>query len=402
MRRLTRAEIYNCFEKAGQMASHLNSKLRRMAAIGLCGAVLFGLAAAPARADEPRHVLEFANYRQAVATGDAAAAEQHAYAAWRAAETELGAASLTSTLAFNYGREIALGAPALARPALNRAQELMDSGLGGASQSLLALYKTYADFALGDPKDRKPEALRDALLAAEQAPDRRISHEIALWLEYAKAELARENYEAAATAAGKAETEIVLSAPENTAGLAEAFLVRGIAAIMPKRRTLKDAVTAREYFENGERLFQPQKSFDRFDPTFAKLAGWKVAADGVILSLASKDDPAAKPSRGKNTTLFEVPAGQPADCLIRWAARTAPDYPRGAIQKSHIGAVIAVFDLADDNAVHNLRILSEVPSKTFSDAVLKAMQDWRLQAPSLAHPGCRKNNTTQFTFVIEE
>lgn len=387
------------------MAAHLGNTILRTIAASVCGAMLFCCLSAGARAQEPaqqpQHALEYLLYRQATDAGDGAAAEQHAYAAWRAAETELGKTGVTGKLAYIYGREIVMTDPNLALAPLQRAKAIIDAGLGGAPQGGLNLYLTYAQFALSDAKKRDTEPLRNALLAAEQSQDRRVPDEIAMWLNVANAELDRENYEEAASAAGKAESDILVFAPDDNVDMAKVFLARGIATLMPKRRTLEDAITARENFENGRLLFPPQKNFETFDPAFAKLAGWSAAANAVILTKGGKDAAPSK-SRAHDAPLFAPAPGQPLDCLIKWKDKTAPKYPPGAIQKGYIGAVIVVFDLGDDDAVHNPRILAEVPSDTFSDAVLKAMQSWRLAAPPLKMPGCRTNVTAQFTFVIDD
>ncbi len=365
----------------------------------LCaGGLIFS--AAPALAESGRHIAEFNAYNKALQAGDDDGAELHAYAAWRAAETELGDNQRTAILAYNYGRQIALSNPTMAQTPLERAASLTAAGYGGPPPQMLDLYMTYAAFATSAAKRRDPEKLRAALLAAQNQPSKRALDDIVIWLDLAKADLERERFDDAAAAASKAEAAIIVFDPDNTASLAEAFLVRGVASIRKKKPTLGDAKTARDYFENGRQLFAPQKSFDTFNPTLATLVAWNAAANAVIMSM-SDIEPAADIRRIDDTPLFESAINKPADCGVEWAVRKAPDYPPGAAREAHIGAVVAVFDLAGDTAVHNPRILSEAPSDTFSAAALKAMKSWRLKAPALDHPGCRKNMTTQFSFVID-
>ena len=355
------------------------------------------IGAAPAA----RHIAEAAAYERALQRGDREAAETHAYTAWRAAETELGDNRRTAVFAFNYGREIAISDATLARGALARSLELVEAGYGGPAVAMLDLYAAYAEFAAAAPKNRNGKALREALIATENTPDRRPAHDIVMWLDVAKNDLDKERFEEAIEAAGKAETAIIIFEPENERGLADAFLIRGVASLAPRKRTVEDALTAIEYLENGRRLFPPQKSYETFDPTLAALVGWSTAANALVRTMT--DDPAvlALLDPDKNTPLFERAPGKPIDCLIKWEQRTPPKFPQTALAKHNFGAAVAVFDIGDDLSTQNVRILAHAPSDEFDDAVLNAVRDWRLKFAPLDHPACKRNITTQFSFVAE-
>ena len=365
------------------------------------GGVLEPTPVGGAQSPAPRHLAEMLRYETALESGDRKTAELHAYAAWRAAEAELGDHRLTSILAFNYGREVAMSDPALAIGPLQRAQTLVDAGYAGPPEVLVALYLHYVEGAAIQPTERDVDPLRDALVAAESIEG--FNHEDAarMWLTVAQTDLAEARYEAAVDAAGKAETAFVIFASDDTAGLAKTLLTRGVASILRKNRTLNDALAAREYFDNGRRLFPPQQSVERFDATLAELIGWKTAADALVRTLG---DDAVRLSGGKSDEppLFENGLDAPEDCGVTWAKRAPPKFPESAMEKEEFGAVVAVFDLADDGSVHNPRILAAAPSDAFNEAVLKAMRGWRLEAPTVNHPACRMNMTTQFSFVLEE
>lgn len=394
------------------MAARLNKKfLCSLLASAWSAAFVLAL---PARAQEgviepttigaapsARHITEAALYERALQRGDREAAETHAYAAWRAAETELGDHRRTAVLAFNYGREIAMSDAKLARGALARSQELVEAGHGGPAMAMLDLYGAYAEFAATRPNNRNGKNLREALTATENAPDRLPAHDIVMWLDLAKNDLDKERFEQAIEAAGKAETAIIIFEPENERKLADVFLIRGVAALAPQKRTVEDALTAIEYLENGQRLFPSQKSYDTFDPTLAALVGWSAAASAIVRTMTNDPDVLALLDRDKERPLFESAPGKPIDCLINWEQRSPPKFPQAALAKHTFGAAVAVFDIGDDLAAKNVRILAQAPSNDFNEAVLSAMRSWRLRHPPLDHPACRRNITTQFSFVAE-
>lgn len=398
------------------MAAHMKFKPARVLFLGLLAAsaplatpvlaqeqtgVIEPTQIGGAQSARARHLAEMVNYETAVAAGDFKAAELHAYAAWRAAETELGDHRLTSVLAFNYGREVVANDPALAEGALQRAKTLFDAGFGGPDAGALNLYLAYSDFVSGGGKSNDADKLREALVISETSSDRRMRDEIIMWLAVARSDLNEEDYELAQAAAAKAESTIVIFEPDSSHKLAEAFFIRGVASIMPKKRTLDDTLSAIDYFENGEELFPPQSSFENFDPTLANIVGWRTATDALIRTMTSDEEVLARLKSADETPLFQSAVGKPEICRIEWADRPAPKFPENALAKQKFGAVVAVFDLANDTSVHNPRILAEAPSDKFSPAVLKAMKSWRLKAPALDHPGCRKNMMTQFSFVVD-
>ncbi len=352
-------------------------------------------------APSARHIAEAALYERALERGDKEAAETHAYAAWRAAETELGDHRRTAVLAFNYGREIAMSDATLARGVLARSRDLVEAGYDGPAMAMLDLYTAYADFAAVAPKNRNGKELREALIATEGATDRRPAHDVVMWLDIAKNDLDKDRFEQAVEAAGKAETAIIIFEPENERGLADVFLVRGVASLAPRKRTVDEALTAIEYLENGRRLIPAQKNYETFDPTLASLVGWSTAAAALVRTMTDDPDVLALLDKETNNALFEKTADAPLDCLISWEERTPPEFPQTALAKHNFGAAVAVFDIGDDLSIQNVRILAHAPSDDFDDAVINAVSDWRLKFPPLDHPACRRNITTQFSFVVE-
>ncbi len=400
------------------MAAHLDKKalgamMTRLAAAGLglgglAGAWAQGVveptpAAAPAEpaAVLPLYEIEARRYEDALARGDAKAAELHAYGAWRSAESELGDNRRTAEYALSYGREVVLTDATLALGPLRRAEELAGAGYALSSRPLLALYLAYAEYSAAGEGERDIATLREALYAAEGDPRKRAADDIVMWMEVARADLADEQFEEANYAAGKVESAVIVFAPDNEKSLAEALFIRGVSSIAPEKRTLEDAQNAIEYFQNGERLFPPQQSVETFDPVLASLIGWNTAASAVIRKMS--DDPSVLALlRNDHGPLFESDVGKPESCGVDWDNRPAPKFPQSALQKETFGAVVAVFDIADDLSVQNPRILTAAPSDAFDDAVLKAMRSWRVKQPPLDHPGCRTNITTQFSFVVDE
>jgi tetratricopeptide (TPR) repeat protein len=369
-----------------------------------CIAVVAVGAFSQAVAETPDYLVEYKLHTEALANGDRAAAAEHGKAAWEAAEAALGDNKLTATLAFNYGRLIALSDPATARAPLRRAQELLDAGIAELPKSEVRAYLAYAEYIAGKTRLRAAKKLREALLALEAEFGEPTATDVVMWLKLAAGELKKKRYSSAIEAAEKAETAIATLWPDNVDKMSEALLIQGIATLVPFPRTIEDVLAASKLFERIIQLYPPQKSVETFDATFAGAWAWNVAAIAAFQSLGKDqtDRDAPDSTEAESHRYFESAQNHPDKCGDEWETRLPPKYPRSQLSRGYIGAVIVVYDLGDDLVVHNPRVLAEVPSDTFSEAVLKSIPAWRLKAPSVDHPGCRKNRWTQFTFVIEE
>ena len=354
------------------------------------------LVSAAVAQEPPTYQSEYNAYNQAVENGDRDAAERHGRAAWQLAEETLGDHQVTGILAFNYGQLVIFSNAKDARTALRRANKLREAGLVDLPEMDLNLFLAYAEFVPNRQRPRQTRALREALLAVEQSGV--ITTDTAtMWLHLAIREFQYKRYDEAVIAGEKAEAAFDQVAPDNFQQKANAIVIAGAAKLTPVPRKIETVESARRDFHRAIFLFPAQEDFESFDRVLAQAHGWSAAADAALGVLGKSQEEINKGSPGP---WFKLRADRPDNCNVEWESRPKPRYPSVAAGRGYIGAVMVVYDLGDDLAVHNPRVLSEVPVKTFSRDVLKNMKTWKLKSPPVDHPACRQLRTTQFTFVI--
>lgn len=372
----------------------------------------------PASAQEKTYLDEYRAYNQALETGDQAAASSHARAAWQAAEAELGDDSLTAILAYNYGQLVLFSDTEAAAPALRRAEALRAAGVADLPISELALYLAYAEFVVSGKKRRQANALRNALVQIDAEGLGPSDDTAAMWLQLASADLFKRRYSEAYAAAIKAESEIASASPNDYQRRAEALLVGGIAKIVPRSGKPEDLLAANKLLVRAGEMFPPQKSIEDFNPVLAQILAWNSAA-GSALSTFINFNFDYTPPRSKSTPFggrlvrefngFESLNGNAfiertvprEDCQIEWESQQKPSYPAGAANMGHIGAAIIGYNFGDDTGLHDVIVISEVPTETFSKNVLKAMSKWRLKNPPRDHPSCRDNFIMAYSFIMD-
>ncbi len=364
-------------------------------------AVSVGLLATASNAQETAtYQSEYSAYNQAVENGDREAAERHGRAAWQLAEETLGDHQVTGVLAFNYGQLVIFSNAEDARAALRRAKKLREDGLVELPEIDLDLFLAYSEFAFNRQRLHQTNRLRETLLAVEASGISTIDT-ATMWLHLAAADFKNKRYKQAILAAEKAENTFTNVAPEQYQQIGNAIVIAGAAKIIPFPRKIEDVVDAHENFERAIRLFPPQKDFESFDLVLAQAYGWFSAADAAIGTMGfDHREVIPENDRPPLPPLFAVPPDAPKTCNVEWESRPPLKYPTGANIRGYIGAVIAVFDIGDDLLVHNPRILTEVPIKTFSREILKNMDKWKLKSPPSSHPYCRQNLSTTFHFII--
>jgi len=369
---------------------------RFKAAALACFAVL--ATAAPSAAEDKLYLEEYQAYNAAMASGDVEAALRHGYAAWQAAEAALGDDGLTAILAYNYGALAIYSETETAYQALLRADTLVKAGAATLPEKDLALYLAYTDFKINDGNRGKANALRDVLeqLVAENiAPSRDTAN---MWFELASADVHNQRYRDTLESAIQAEAQIATVFPENYRSRASALMFYGIAEAMPMPRTEKRVIRAVEAFRRARDLFPPQDSIEKFDGVLAQSLAWEAAAHAAYIS----SDFSAKryPEDTSEKSLFFGEQKTAEECKCVWEERDPPDYPNKALFRGYLGAVVIGYRFGDDTNVHDVQILAEVPTGTFSEAVLEEVKKWRLKAPLVDDPACRDNQITQVTFVI--
>lgn len=364
-------------------------------------------AAPPSAAEDPEpYLVEYRAYNAALASGATEAAARHARAAWEAAEQSLGDHRLTAILAYNYGRLVVFSDAGQAHAALERASQLGEAGIADLAPGELRLYGDYARFEAGGLKRRDADRLRETLTAigldgADINPDL-----APMWLRLASHDALEERFRKARESAAMAESAILKAAPDSIHARANAIAIGGIARLVPHPRKVTDVQAAHNEFSRARRLFGPQEDIDTFDPLLAKIMAWNTAAWSALGAMGKEDFPdhddpdeaGAEPA----PPTFRYQADPAIECgTVAWARRDAPNYPATPLRKGYIGAVLVGFRIGDDLAVHDARVLAEVPNATFGEAALRAVRQWRVAAPATGGPECNRNRLTFFRFIIE-
>lgn len=370
-------------------------------------------------AEDPTYLAEYKLYMQALKQQDLEGATAHGKAAWRAAEAELGDNELTAVLAYNYGQLVLFDDTESAVEALRRADELQKSGVADLPASELRLYLAYAEFRVGGGKRRQANELREALKQVE-AEGAAANDLATMWLQLAWSDINGGSYKHAIESASKAETAINASAPENYHAKAEAILIGGVATLLPRRRTIEDILNANREFARARELFPLQKDLEGFDHTLAQILAWNVAAYSALLTFKNYDIdlidlPTASRIKVKSrtdkddigeflwidmNTIFDKKRAN-EECLIHWADRKIPKYPKSELNRGTIGAVLIGYNFGNGLNLLDPRILAEAPAASdFGESVLKAMADWRLAEPTVNHPDCRRNFLLGVPFIL--
>jgi Gram-negative bacterial TonB protein C-terminal len=404
LKKLRRIVFPTCWTMGAEaMRQFYHMKFIWIAALAAAAVTIMGAARAQ---DDPAYLAEYKAYNQAMSAGDREAAERHGLAAWQAAEEALGDNQLTGILAFNYGQLVIFTDPKAARTALRRAKKLQNDGVVELPETDLNLFLAYAEFAVSDGRWRQANQLRNALIAIEEKGAPTNSDIATMWYKLAFSDFSRKRYKHAIESASKAETAFLVSSPENYRQRANAILIGGAARLLPFPLTVDNTQAAHNEFSRAQNLFPPQKDLDSFDPLLAQILGWDAAADAVLGSLGEEDYPDHENIDQNDPTqyyspIFEQEEKSDEECGVGWD-RDPPKYPSQAGWKGYIGAVIIGYNLSDDTLVHDARILAEVPTKIFGDAVLSNMETWRLAAPISNDPACRLNRLAHFTFMMSD
>ncbi|MAW81864.1 MAG: hypothetical protein CMI63_16640 [Parvularcula sp.] len=364
---------------------------------GLCAAVI--LLCGQAAAEDQAYLEEFRAYTSALDEGDLEAALRHGYAAWQSAEAELGDDKLTAILAYNYGQLAIYSDPSKANIALARAKELAGAGLADLPKTELELYLAYTAFKLDEDSRRAGNALRDMLeqLVDNNAPPNRDT--ATMWYELASADMKNKRYRDARESASRAEAMIAAVFPDNYRTRAAAIMFQGVSLLAPMPRKERTIIQAIEKFQEAVLLFPPQESIENFDGILAQIFAWQAAAKAVYLS--NDFSRRRLPEGTSEFDLFEGEHLSFEQCGGAWAEREPPNYPRRELFRGYVGAVLIGFNFADDTNLHDVRILAEVPERSFGDAVLEEVSNWKLTAPLPDDARCRKNKMTWVTFVID-
>ena len=345
---------------------------------------------------------EYQAYLKSLERLDQEGAAEHAYAAWRDAEKQLGDHELTAVLAYNYGQLVLFDDPATALKALKRTRALLEDGVAAElPQKALQLYIAYAEFTVSGGKFSKSGPLRRALSELDQSGAQPTRSTARMWFELATADMLNKRYDAAQQSTERARAAIAGARPGDTDTLAKAIIMQGAAYLFDKSRRKPNIIEAVHHFREAIALYPPQDSIDAFDTTFAQALGWEYAAKVVFEQAGYRDRDYPEDQDEGRELIKGRPTEKHEKCNVEWEERPAPDYPSGALTEGYVGAVIIGYHLKENKAV-DIRVLSEVPAGKFSEATLESAQKWRLKHPPLDTPECRTDYITFTGFVFTD
>jgi TonB family protein len=374
-----------------------------------------------ASAQEQNPVVEhYRVYREAMAAGDLGRAEPAAAAALEASEARDGAGGRTAVLAFNLAivrletnrREAAL-APA------RRAHELanVENGVHPFAAQLI-LKRAELSLPGTRPADILP-LLYDA--QTESADLRGYAFDAAIdvgnvMLERDEHEGAQHVWRAATELAGEDDP---LAAAHAYIGLGAAFITstRNDGVYEPRLRSrarfadprlvvpldVSAEVAAGQSFIEGARLARPlmnsemNVATDRALRIYAQAMAWH-----ALLRARTNSQNLTLPSEIADVYLgLAVGDGPGPPCNMRVVAQPRPNFPREAVRRYQIGAVVVLLDVGADGAVTNGQVIASIGTPALQESVERVMHQWRYEEQPGSPQTCVKERTTLTAVVFQ-
>lgn len=245
-------------------------------------------------------------------------------------------------------------------------------------------------------EEREAEGLTPSLVAARA------------WRLLAVNDLEKERYDRAVRYSDYAEKHIMEAAPDVWRDVAEVLVINGITRIVGSRRSEQDIEEAYIYFDRAIDLFPAQDDIETFDALLAITLAWQSAAK----SAASSDIRSGRPTGTHNSEIPVKNEGtskvrwtsserQRRKCKLEWVKREPPEFPYKERSRESLGAVLIGYDVSENGAVMNERVLAEVPGKSmFGDVSLQSMASWELKMPTPTE--CRRNRLARFNFTLSD
>lgn len=263
----------------------------------------------------------------------------------------------------------------------------------------ITLYRAIAQARQSIDRRRTAKAVERLLKARAEAGEPDTLRTVLGWLTVSASALVREAWRDLAQIGAQAVLAAEQGTPQdiNVRGLL--FAQFGIGVLRTPSPSFNDVLRAREIFRTGAALFPKQTDVDDVPDILAQLVTWEATADALLKTLDLKRAErvlAETPERsGRLPSKREGLA-----CDIEFIERPQPTYPKAALRKGYIGAVIIAYDLAKDGRVVNARTLAEVPNATFAPYILETMPSWRAKIAPNTPDACLSDILTRFEFVI--
>jgi TonB family protein len=375
------------------------------AALVLCGP------AQAQTADDPI-VTHYRAYRAALQSNDLPRAEIEAAAALVASEARDGDGGRTAVLALNLAlvridagqieaalaparraHDIAqtLGAEAGVDPnaaRLTLARVSLALGAAGADGELNAALR--AAEAAGGPADHiQPAALQYGSYLFAQA---RYEESRAIWVlaaNFVTGDGMQRDYNLARIKTGEG-AALMMQAIDARAGRRERF--RASYDAFMTARDLLEPIAARESASGDMTLGQL---------ALADALAWRGALRGVARDRSMFPDDEDEAPQGDG--LFEMDQGGSAPRCKLELDHGHIEYPREALSRSHVGAVVVRLVVNEASQVVHSGVVSRVGSPAFVEAVEDASRGWSVERHEDAEPGCRMAATVfvPVVFVFE-
>lgn len=343
---------------------------------------------------------EYAAYNTAFSAGNIAAALTHGEAAWRAAETELGAHRTTAILAYNFARLAEYGNPSTMLEAYQRVAALIAAGVSDLDAADVELRTAFAAFRV-EHSGKNANTLRSVLTrqAAEGKPPSEAT--VLALQELAKEGISKTRYTIAREDADAAVLAL-RQVSEPAVDLRSRVMTLAAIAHLAPGRTSADIADAVLLLKSVIASYPPQASIDAVDSNLALAISLRATAKALVESdknafvrkvmkdsrLASRDDlvqafeSVAREGAGVDPWItFTSPRPEGVECSPEWAARTPPVFPRQARMNLEVGAVLLGYDL-NETGVERVVVLSDgLGGKAFGEVAAKAATSWRLAKP---------------------
>ncbi|GGY41075.1 energy transducer TonB [Parvularcula lutaonensis] len=355
----------------------------------------------PVEAGETSWREHYRAFAAAMTAGDEAAAIQHAEAAWLAASRQREPGENRALLAQNSGLMAGTSDPGAALPALKDALALSERGFGvqNYGPDTLRFLVAEAEAAMSPsgrtigraadliPRISLQERTSEPILKA-RIRLRSLSEEKRQWgsLEAVAGGMS-DDYASMpdVSAQRKIEAEAlrfiaVLSDPPRDGHRGATTMDEG----REGRRYAKRMDASVERFAAIQKEIGPQESLERFDPFLAQAMAWHT----MVTAYQGSYDPDA---RGRDRRMPVAPTVLQGACKMEIPWERQPlDFPDR--MSGYNGAVVIGYHLDDDGRTTGLRILSELPSERFGDAMLQQVAKWQADVTNLSGT-CMRDRT---------
>ena len=355
-------------------------------------------------------MIAYRAYNVSIEAGDIATAANEAQKAWRAAEVKWGASNAnTAALAYNaaWANELA-GKPDIALEPARRAVELAPNAKNSYKLEDAEFLRANAEYNLASPEQKLRLTGQFASIAKKVASDWNDTLIISALNSISSNYLELERPGNAKDIANLALLQIRRLNLETQFIEAITMFNRGRANMFLRnyKESVSDIIDARILYGASE---------TEDDLAWGKLAAWHYAAKALAVSNSLREqDSAPKPEsklvlasnefRGMTSEEFRITMPKETECKTGDFLRdtqfgTNISFPDDQQRNGIVAGVLIKFDLSENGAVENARIIGAVPSEGFGASSLSAVSKWRYNLSPNISAQCRKGVLVPIIFA---